>query len=41
MGRLHHDTVIALYRLEKNGKLLHIFVEPSNNRAFYRPELKL
>ena len=34
-------TVIALCRLGRNQKLLEIFAYPSNNRAFYRPELNL
>ena len=38
---LHQHTVIALYRLDRNEKLLRIFAYPSNNRAFYGPELNL
>ena len=46
VGCLHQhwlftSTVIALYHLDSNEKLLEIFTWPSNNRAFYRPELKL
>ena len=40
-GCLHQHTVIALYRLDKNGKLLHIFAYPSNNRVFHGLELNL
>ena len=31
---LHHHTVITLYRLDKNEKLLEIFAYHSKNRAF-------
>ena len=41
VGYLHLHTVIDLYRLHRNEKLLEIFAYPSNNRAFYRPELNL
>ena len=38
---LHVQTVIVLYRLNRNEKLLEIFAYPSNNRVFYGPELNL
>ena len=38
---LHLHTVITLYRLDGNKKLLKIFAYASNTRAFYRPELNL
>ena len=41
VGCLYQHTKIALYRLNRNEKLLQIFVKPSNNCAFYRPELNL
>ena len=41
VGCLHQHTVSALYRLYRNEKLLEFFAWSSNNRAFYRPELKL
>ena len=41
VGCLHLHTVIALYRLHRNEKLLEIFAYPSNNRVFYGPELNL
>ena len=40
-GCLHQYTVTALYRLDRNEKLLEIFAYPSNSRAFYGPELNL
>ena len=41
VGCLHQHTVIALYRLDRNEKLLEICASPSNNRVFYGPELNL
>ena len=41
MGCLHEHTVIGLYCLDRNEKLLNNFEYPSNNRAFYGPELNL
>ena len=41
VGCLHQHTVTALYRLDRNEKLLEIFAYPSNNCAFYGPELNL
>ena len=41
VGSLHHCTITALYRLDKNENLLEIFAHTSNNRAFYRPKLNL
>ena len=32
VGCVHQHTVIALYRLDRNEKLLEIFAYPSNNR---------
>ena len=40
-GFIHQHTAIALYRLDRNKKLLEIFTCPSNNRVFYGPELNL
>ena len=34
-------TVIALRRLDRNQKLIEIFAYPSNNYAFYGPDLKI
>ena len=41
MVYLDLHTVIALYRLNWNEKLLEIFAYLSNNREFYRPKLNL
>ena len=41
VGFIHQHTAIALYRLDRNEKLLGIFACPSNNRVFYGPELNL
>ena len=38
VGCLYQDTVTALYGLGRNEKLLKIFVWPSSNHVFYRPE---
>ena len=38
---LHQHTITALYRLDRNEMLLEIFAYPSNNSAFYGPELNL
>ena len=41
VGCLYQHTVITLYRLDRNEKLLEIFAYPSSNHAFYGPELNL
>ena len=41
VGFLHQHTVFALYRLDRNEKLLEIFAYPSNSHAFYGLELNL
>ena len=38
---LHQHTVIPLYRLDWDEKLLEIFTYPSNNLAIHGPELNL
>ena len=40
VGCLYQRSVIALYRLDRHETLLETFAYPSNNRAFYKPELK-
>ena len=39
MGYLHQHTVIDLYGLDRDEKLLKMFAHPSNNSIFYGPEL--
>ena len=34
VGCLHQHTVIVLYRLDRNGKLLRFFAYPNNIRVF-------
>ena len=41
LGCLHQHTVITLYRLDRNEKLLETFAYPSNKCAFCGPELNL
>ena len=38
---LHQHTVIALYHLDENGKLLDILAYPSNSCALYGPKMNL
>ena len=38
VSSLHQHTVIALYLLDRNDRLIEIFACLSNNRVFYRPE---